>query len=89
MLLRQAPSTTKPPPIPLDGKSLFPEDFLHLADFLLDLPAYLFTGAFVFQAGIIRQLTYLFLNGTLHFVNLACNFILSTWLHLVASSDEI
>ena len=63
---------------------LFSEDFLHLADFLLDLPAYLFTGAFVFQVGIVRQLAHLFLNRALHFVNLACDLILSTWLHLLA-----
>jgi hypothetical protein len=89
MLLRQASSTTKPPPIPLHGKSLFPQNFLHLADFLLDLPAYLFASAFAFQVGIVRQLAHLFFNRALHFVNLAGDLILSTWLHLVASSDEI
>jgi len=71
------------------GKNLFPEDFLHLADFLLDLPTYLSASAFAFQVGIVRQLAHLFFNRALHFVNLACDFILSTWLQLVASSDEI
>jgi len=35
---------------------LFSEDFLHLADFLLDLSAYLFPGAFAFQVRIVPQL---------------------------------
>ena len=51
---------------------LFSEDFLHLADVLLDFPAYLFVLAFGFQVGIIRHLSCLLLNLTLHFVNLAC-----------------
>ena len=89
MLLRPALSTTNRRPSRCMGKNLFPEDFLHLADFLLDLPVYLFASAFAFQVGIVRQLAHLFLNRALHFVNLACDFILSTWLHLVASSDEI
>jgi hypothetical protein len=54
---------------------LFSEDFLHLADFLLDLSAYLFAGAFAFQVRIVRQLAHLFLNGALHFVNLARDLI--------------
>ena len=49
-------------------RNLFPEDFLHLADFLLDLPGYLFGCAFAFQVGIVRQLAHLFLNLALHFV---------------------
>src|ERR1700680_1545144 len=67
--------------------TLLTENLLHLADFLLDFPAYLLALAFGFQVGIVRQLSCLLLNLTLHFVNLTCNLILSTWLHLVASSE--
>ncbi len=83
MLLRHALSTTNRRPSRCLGNSLFPEDFLHLADFLLDLPLYLFASAFAFQVGIVRQLAHLFLNRALHFVNLGCDFILSTWLILL------
>jgi hypothetical protein len=69
--------------------TLFSEDFLHLADFLLYRPACLFANTFGFQVGIVRQLTHFFLNLALHFVNLACDLILSTWLHLVASLETI
>src|SRR5580704_11219609 len=58
------------------------DGFFHLADFLLDFPAYLFANTFAFQVGIVRQFAHLFLNGALHFVNPACDLILSTWLHL-------
>jgi hypothetical protein len=34
-------------------------------------------------------LTHFFLNLALHFVNLACDLILITWLHLVASLETI
>src|ERR1700674_2494039 len=64
--------------------SWFFEDFFQLADFLLDLPGYLFANTFAFQVGIVRQLAHLFLNLALHFVNFARNLILDAWLHLVA-----
>src|SRR5487761_340303 len=67
------------------ASTLFSEDLLHLADFLLDFSAYLFILAVGFQVGIARQSSCLLLNLTLHFVNLARYLILSTWLHLVAS----
>ena len=89
MLLRHALSTAAHRPSRCMGKNLFPEDFLHLVDFLLDLPVYLFASAFACQVGMVRQLAHLFLDRALHFVNLACDFILSTWLYLVAPSDEI
>ena len=76
-------------PVPSEQSTLCPEDFLHLADFLLDFPAYLFVLAFGFQVGIIRHLSCLLLNLTLHFVNLARYLILSAWLHLVASFERI
>jgi hypothetical protein len=60
-----------------------------LADFLLDFPAYFFANTFGFQVGIVRQLADLFLNLALHFVNLACDLIFSTWLQFVASSKSI
>jgi hypothetical protein len=59
-----------------------------LADFLLDFPGYLFPDTLAFQVGIVRQLPHLFLNLAFHFVDLACDLILSTWLHLRASSER-
>src|SRR5450432_4019531 len=70
-----------------DLSALCPEDSFHLADLLLDFPAYLFVLAFGFQVGIICQLSCLLLNLTLHFVNLARYLILGTWLHLVSSCE--
>ena len=55
-----------------------------MADFLLDFPTYLFALAFGFQVGIVRQLSCLLLNLTLHFVNLARNLILGARLHPIA-----
>src|ERR1017187_9257167 len=68
---------------------LCPQNFLNLPDFLLDFPAYLLVLSFGFQVGIVRHLSNLFLNLTLHFVNLARYFILRTWLHFVASFGTI
>jgi hypothetical protein len=65
--------------------NLFPEGFLDLADFLANLTGYLFANAFAFQIWIVRQFAHFFLYRALHFVNFACDFILSTWLHVVAS----
>lgn len=64
----------------LPGLSFF-DDFLQLADFLLDFPGDLFPYALAFQVGIIRQLPGLFLDRALHFVNLARYLIFRTWLH--------
>jgi hypothetical protein len=69
------------------GKNLFPEDFRTWPIFFWTFPS-IFSPV-PFQVGIVRQLAHLSLNRALHFVNLACDFILSTWLHLVAFSDEI
>jgi len=69
--------------------SRFFEGFFHLADFLLDLPGYLFADIVAFQVGIIRQLAHLFLNLASHFVNLACDLILNAWLHPGVSSYAI
>jgi len=41
---------------------LCPENFLHLADFLLDFSAYLFALAFGCQVGIVRRLSNLLFN---------------------------
>lgn len=65
--------------------NLFPEGFLDLADFLANLTGYLFANAFAFQIGIVRQFAHFFLDRALHLVNFGCDFILSTWLQLVAS----
>jgi hypothetical protein len=65
--------------------NLFPKDFLDPADFLTNLTGYIFANALAFQIGIVRQFADFFLDRALHFVNFACDFILSTWLHLVAS----
>src|SRR5579864_3425582 len=60
---------------------LFSEDFLHLADFLLDLPTYLFDLAFGFQIGIVRRSSNLLFNSTFHLVKLSSCFVLSASLH--------
>ena len=49
---------------PAGPSLLFFEDFLDLADFLLDFPAHIFILAVGFQVGIIRQLFCLLLNPT-------------------------
>jgi hypothetical protein len=65
--------------------NLFSKDFLDPADFLSNLTGYLFANAFAFQIGIVRQFAHFFLDRALHFVNFACDFVLCTWLHLIAS----
>jgi hypothetical protein len=70
-------------------KDLFAEGFLHVADFILNLPGYPFGQAFAFQVGIVRHLARLFLDLALYFVNLACDFIFNAWLHLADSSTGI
>src|SRR5579864_6585083 len=60
---------------------LFPEDFLHLADFLLDLPTYLFDLAFGFQIGIVRRSSNLLFHSTFQLVKLSSCFVLSAPLH--------
>src|SRR6266852_5966305 len=62
----------------------FLDDLFQLADFLLHLPGYLFSDTFAFQVGVVGQLAHLLFNRALYFVNLACNLILSAWLHFVA-----
>ena len=74
---------------PSEQATLCPEDFLHLADFLLDFSAYFFVLPFGFQFGIICHLSCLLLNLALHFVNFARYLILSTWLHFVDSFEKI
>ena len=37
--------------------SRFFDSLLHLAEFLLNLPDYLFANAFSFEAGVVRQLS--------------------------------
>lgn len=63
----------------------FLEDFFHLPDLLLDLPANLFADTFGLQVRIVRQFAQLLLNLALHFVNLAFDLMLGTRLHPVAS----
>jgi hypothetical protein len=70
-------------------KNLFADGFLRVADFILNLPNYLFGNTLAFQVGIVRQLAHLFLDLALYFVNLACDFILNAWLHLADSCAEI
>jgi hypothetical protein len=70
-------------------KNLLAEGFLRVADFILNLPGYLFGHAFAFQVGIVRHLARFFLDLALYFVNLACDFILNAWLHIVDSCAEI
>src|ERR1700683_5142202 len=43
------------------GSGLF-DDFLHMADFILDLPSYFLAGSLHFQVGIVRHMTHLLLN---------------------------
>jgi hypothetical protein len=70
---------------PLSGwveKNLFAESFLRVADFILNLPGYLFGNTLAFQVGIVGHLARLFLDLALYFVNLPDDFILNAWLHL-------
>src|SRR5579864_8588632 len=60
---------------------LDPEDFLHLADFLLDLSTKLFALAFCFQVGIVYRSSNFCLHFTLHFVKLAFCFVLRALFH--------
>src|ERR1035437_4809186 len=57
--------------IQIATQALYPDDFLHLADFLLDLPANLLALAFGFQLGIVRRSSNLFFNFTFHLVKRA------------------
>src|ERR1700730_8095392 len=57
------------------------EDFLHLADLLLNFAGHLFTFTFGFQVGIACHFPHLLLHRPLHFVNLTCHLILATLLH--------
>jgi hypothetical protein len=70
-------------------KNLFAEGFLRVADFILNLPSYLFGDTFAFQVGIVRHLPRLFLDLALYFVNPACDFIFNAWLHFADSCAEI
>jgi len=47
-----------------------------MANCILNLPGYFFTGTFAFQVGIVRYLAYLLLDRALHLVNLACSLVL-------------
>jgi hypothetical protein len=67
---------------------LFFEDSLYPANCFLDFPGYFVALAFGFQVGVVRQSSYLLFNLTLHFVNLARNLILGTWLHVVVSLER-
>jgi len=60
---------------------LFSEDFLHLADFLSDLPTDLFGPAFGFQIWTVRRLSDLLFNFTFHLVKRAFCLVLSALLH--------
>jgi hypothetical protein len=68
------------------GSGLF-NDFLHMADFILDLPGHFFSGTFAFQVGIVRHMTDFLLNRALRFVDHACDLVLSTRSPFVFSSD--
>src|ERR1700735_1475487 len=65
------------------------DNFLHLADFLLDCAADLFADTFAFQVRIVRHPADCFLNLALYFVNRANYLILSTWFHLFVSYESI
>ena len=54
-------------------------DFFHLADFLLNLPGYLFAPPSASKSGAFRHLAHLFLQPAFYFVNLPRNLILSAW----------
>jgi hypothetical protein len=69
--------------------SRFFDGLLHLTDFILDVPRDFFASTLPFQVGIVRPMTNLLLNHALHFVDLACDLVLSTWPHFVASSALI
>jgi hypothetical protein len=71
------------------SKSRFLDNFFHLADLVLNLPANLFPNAFAFQVGIVCEPPYLFFDLALYFMNLAFNLILGTWLHFVVSSEMV
>ena len=60
---------------------LFSENFLNLADFLLDLPTDLFDLAFNFQIWIVRRSSNLLFSFTFHFVKCAFCLVLSALLH--------
>src|SRR5579872_339750 len=60
---------------------LFSEDFLHLADFVLDLSTYVFDLAFGFQVGIVRSPSNLLFDFAFHLVKLSFCSILSALLH--------
>ena len=64
-----------------EPSTLFFEDFLHLAYFLLDFPAYLFDLAFGFQVGIVRRSSNLLFNFTFQLVKLSFCFVLSALPH--------
>jgi hypothetical protein len=57
--------------------SSFFYDFFQLTDLLAQLAADFFADSFGFQIGIIGEMADFFLDSALHFVKLACNFILS------------
>src|SRR5271157_5272886 len=60
---------------------LFPEYFLHLADFPLYLPGDLLANAFGFQVGIVRRSSNLLFNSTFHLVKLSFCLVLNALLH--------
>jgi hypothetical protein len=72
-----------------EQSTLCSQGFLDLADFLLDFPAYLFVLAFGFQVRIIRHMSRLLLDLSLHFVNLPRYLVLGTWLQFVTSFENI
>ncbi len=61
--------------------TLLAEDFLHLADLLLNSAGHFFNYAFRLQVGILCQFPDLLLHRSLYLVNPACCLILATWLH--------
>ena len=57
------------------GFGLFPEDFLDVADFVLDFAADFFGSAFVLQVRVIRGLAGFFFYSAFHLVCGAFGFI--------------
>ena len=56
---------------------LLAEDFLHVADFFLNLPAYFVGSAAIFHFTIAGGLACLLLYGALRLINVSFDFVLS------------
>jgi hypothetical protein len=67
----------------MEAGPLIAQDFFNLTDFILDLAGRLLDGAFMFQIWIIDNLSGLFLDFSLHFVERALRLVFGTGFHAI------